>query len=80
NLLLSRGHTIVDHGQYLQFDLKTDSDSFHSTTPSRAVSTVLKRVVLPELLNSREVERFCTKQTLSQAEIDYRLQTVTKAA
>jgi hypothetical protein len=40
----------------------------------------LKRVVLPDLVNSKKVEKFCTKRTLSQAEIDHRLQTVTKAA
>jgi hypothetical protein len=36
--------------------------------------------VLPDLVNSKKVEKFCTKRTLSQAEIDHRLQTVTKAA
>jgi hypothetical protein len=40
----------------------------------------LKRVVLPELVKSKNVEKFCTKRTLSQAEIEHRLQTVTKAA
>ncbi|KAG2140592.1 hypothetical protein DEU56DRAFT_900808 [Suillus clintonianus] len=50
--------------------------------PEHAVRSLqyLKRVVLPDLVNSKEIEKFCTKRTLSQAEIDHRLQTVTKAA
>ncbi|KAG1744306.1 hypothetical protein EDB19DRAFT_1849700 [Suillus lakei] len=51
----------------------------HPEHPVRSLQ-YLKRVVLPDLVNTREVEKFCTKQTLSQAEIDHRLQTVTKAA
>ncbi|KAG1859111.1 hypothetical protein C8R48DRAFT_714579 [Suillus tomentosus] len=39
-----------------------------------------KRVVLPELVSSKKVEKFCAKRTLLQAEIDHRLLTVTKAA
>ncbi|KAG2078349.1 hypothetical protein BDR04DRAFT_1041268 [Suillus decipiens] len=50
--------------------------------PEHAIRSLqyLKRVVLPDLVNSKKVEKFCTKRTLSQAEIDHRLQTVTKAA
>ncbi|KAG1881929.1 hypothetical protein C8R48DRAFT_682777 [Suillus tomentosus] len=51
----------------------------HPEHPVRSLQ-YLKRVVLPELVNSKKVEKFCAKRTLSQAEIDHRLQTVTKAA
>ncbi|KIK40669.1 hypothetical protein CY34DRAFT_86839 [Suillus luteus UH-Slu-Lm8-n1] len=51
----------------------------HPEHPVRSLQ-YLKRVVLPDLVNSKMVEKFCTKRTLSQAEIDHRLQTVTKAA
>ncbi|KAG0707208.1 hypothetical protein DFH29DRAFT_1076467 [Suillus ampliporus] len=51
----------------------------HPEHPVRSLQ-YLKRVVLPDLVNSKDVEKFCTKQTLSQAEIEHRLQTVTKAA
>ncbi|KAG1791488.1 uncharacterized protein BJ212DRAFT_1292207, partial [Suillus subaureus] len=40
----------------------------------------LKRMVLPDLVNLNKVENLCTKRTLSQAEIDHRLQMVRKAA
>jgi hypothetical protein len=51
----------------------------HPEHPVRSLQ-YLKRVVLPDLVNSKKIEKFCTKRTLSQAEIDHRLQTVTKAA
>ncbi|OAX40448.1 hypothetical protein K503DRAFT_855324 [Rhizopogon vinicolor AM-OR11-026] len=51
----------------------------HPEHPVRSLQ-YLKRVVLPDLVKSKDVEKFCTKRTLSQAEIEHRLQTVTKAA
>ncbi|KAG1871388.1 hypothetical protein F4604DRAFT_1769337 [Suillus subluteus] len=51
----------------------------HPEHPVRSLQ-YLKRVVLPDLVTSKGVEKFCTKRTLSQADIDHRLQTVTKAA
>ncbi|KAH7911159.1 hypothetical protein BJ138DRAFT_1151276 [Hygrophoropsis aurantiaca] len=40
----------------------------------------LKNIVLPHLASLNQVEKFCTKRTLSQAEIEQRLQTMSKSA
>ncbi|KAH7919311.1 hypothetical protein BV22DRAFT_1133921 [Leucogyrophana mollusca] len=51
----------------------------HPSHPVRSIN-YLKNVVLPHLVSTKEVEKFCTKRTLSQAEIEQRLQTMSKSA